>query len=481
LVLRTPWNSDRNTLEYPAMRATRICLLACLLLSISCSGLSQAAETFTPSPAARSPEPSSTPVLPATPVPPAYVPPQCANLPISTLPAATTVALATAELQTNPAIGIAEQLDVLDGLVHALQDHYIYPEAIDQDWLAQVDATRTKVEAGLDTDAFYTDLETLVTALGDEHSYFQTPLDISNEKASLAGIYNVVGIGALLQPMLPEGRVTILEVLPGSPAEHAGLLPHDSIRAVDGMPIGEPGSVHREWTRGPECSAVVLTVQTPGQAPRDLTLVRTSVTASLSVEPRLVNTSDGSRVGYIFIPTMLDETIGDDVRQALDSFGPLDGLIIDNRMNGGGLGSVATQILGFFTSGLVGDFVSRDDSSPWEIKPEAIADSQDVPLAVLIGEDTVSYGELMSGVLQSIGRASLVGQTTLGNVEQLHEYDFDDGSRAWLASARFESLDPTADWEASGIVPDLEVIAPWDSFTFETDPAVVAALSLLGH
>jgi carboxyl-terminal processing protease len=400
---------------------------------------------------------------------------------VAPLPAATTVARATAELQANPAIGTNMQLDVLNGLVQAIQDHYIYPESITQDWLAQVEATRAKVQAGLVTDAFYADLETLVTALGDEHSYFQTPLEISNESASLAGIYNVVGIGALLQPILSEGRATILEVLPGSPAEHAGLHPHDTLLAVDGMPIGEPGSVHREWTRGPECSAVVLTVQTPGQAPRDLTIVRASVSAPLNVEPQLVTTSDGSRVGYIFIPTLLDETIGDDVRKALESFGPLDGLIIDNRTNGGGLGSVTSQILGFFTSGPVGNYVSREQTTPWEITPEPVANSQDVPLVVLIGEDTVSYGEVMFGVLQNIGRARLIGQTTLGNVEQLHEFDFHDGSRAWLAAARFEPVNPSTDWEASGIIPDVEARAGWDTYTFDTDPGIAAALTLLGH
>jgi carboxyl-terminal processing protease len=194
-----------------------------------------------------------------------------------------------------------------------------------------------------------------------------------------------------------------------------------------------------------------------------------------------VPTADGSHVGYLLIPTLLDKSIPGTVRQALEDFGPLDGLILDNRVNGGGLGSVAQQFLGFFTSGKVGDFASRESTQTWDIGAEPINNSQDVPLVVLVGKDTVSYGEIVSGVLQDVGRARIVGQTTLGNVEQLQVYELEGGSKAWLASARFEPKNSHADWETAGIVPDVEAIADWDSFTFETDPAIAAALDLLGH
>jgi carboxyl-terminal processing protease len=158
----------------------------------------------------------------------------------------------------------------------------------------------------------------------------------------------------------------------------------------------------------------------------------------------------------------------------------LDGLILDNRMNGGGLGSVANEILGFFTSGYVGDFVSLDGPEPLEITANPVHNSQEVPLVVLVGEDTVSYGEIVSGVLQDLGRARIAGQTTLGNVEQLRRFDFEDGSRAWLAASRFEPANSQSDWETTGIVPDVEVIAEWTAFTFEDDPVIAAALAQLG-
>lgn len=130
--------------------------------------------------------------------------------------------------------------------------------------------------------------------------------------------------------------MAILAVFPGSSAERGGFKPHDVILAADGIPIVERNEAHMERVRGPECSAVVLTVQSPGEAPREMMFIRNRITASLPIDTCLVPTGDGSRVGYIFLPTFFDETIPGQVRRALEDFDPLDGLIIDNRMNGGG-------------------------------------------------------------------------------------------------------------------------------------------------
>ncbi len=432
-------------------------------------------------PGAQPPSPSPTLVSPgedgvAAP-PPAYIPPQCQNLPIATLPAPTAVVGPTPTLGANPVLTTEQQSTVLNGLVNAVTDHYVYPDAAGEGWLAEVAAVRARVEAGLGTEAFYAEMQPIVSALGDEHSFYQAPVEVAEEDNS--GQYSFVGIGALFQPIDDNARAAVLVVFEGGPAWHAGIQPHDALLAVDGGPIREPSG--RSRTLGPECSAVVLTIQTPGQEPRDMTLIRSGVSGNLPIYPSLVATSDGSKIGYIFLPTLMDESLPDRVRQALEDFGPLDGLIIDNRMNGGGLGSVAEGILGLFASGHVGDFVTREATEPLEIQANPVHNSQEVPLVVLVDEDTVSYGEIVSGILQDLGRARVVGQTTLGNVEQLRVFDFEDGSRAWLASSRFEPANTEADWESTGIIPDVEVIADWTSFTFETDAAVAAAVDLLGH
>lgn len=186
----------------------------------------------------------------------------------------------------------------------------------------------------------------------------------------------------------------------------------------------------------------------------------------------------------MLLPTFGDPTIDDQLRAALQDMtldGPLDGLVLDQRENGGGVGSVAEATLGFFTSGLQGHYVARDaQAEPLTIQGEDVGGSQTVPLVVLTALDTVSYGEIVSGILGGSGRATLLGGPTLGNVEQLRLFDFAGGSRAWLATRTFQPLGlaPGA-WDGVGILPDVSVPTRWDLFRPDTDPALAAAVELL--
>jgi C-terminal processing protease CtpA/Prc len=141
---------------------------------------------------------------------------------------------------------------------------------------------------------------------------------------------------------------------------------------------------------------------------------------------------------------------------------------------------VLEALLGLFTSGSPGQFVSRDDSRPLEITAEDICGSQSVPLVVLVDVDTASYGEVLSGVLRDTGRATLAGRTTLGNVETLWAFEFEDGSRAWIAREAFQFAgQAVGQWEDTGIVPDIFVPTRWDLFTEATDPALATAVAVL--
>ena len=279
-------------------------------------------------------------------------------------------------------------------------------------------------------------------------------------------------------PLFEKNLASIVVVFPGSSAEQNGLKQHDNILAVDGLPVVEDEIVHVQRLRGPECSAAVLTVKSPDQAPRKITVVRHQVTTPLRIDPRLVPTDNGSRIGYIYLPTFYDETIPAQVRNALEEFGTLDGLILDNRMNGGGSLTVLEALLAHFTTGTLGHFISRNDKVPLDIEANPIQNSQTVPLVVLISQETGSFGEVFSGVLQDTDRAKLVGQTTMGNVEALSGYPLEDGSIVWIAQERFDPAESHANWEGVGVAPDVEAHADWDTFTFESDPGIAAALRL---
>ncbi len=150
-------------------------------------------------------------------------------------------------------------------------------------------------------------------------------------------------------------------------------------------------------------------------------------------------------------------------------------------MNKGGSSSVTDPIFSFFASGKLGQFVSRDSERTLSVDPDPIQNSQTVPLVVMVSEGTVSYGEIFAGIMRDSRDAKITGETSLGNVEVLHGFTFEDGSQLWLASERFFPAHSDEDWEATGIVPDVQAFAEWDTFTFENDPSIDEAVSLLGH
>ena len=434
------------------------------------------------------PPPTAIPVtgitLTATPAAqprPAYIPPGCENAAIATIPAATELALPTPAIQANPPIDQTTQLKVFDETARVISEVYVYPDFNGKDWKSIVVGQRAKVAAGLSTEAFYNEMQTMVDELGDEHSRFDSPVDVAESLAELNGTSQYVGIGVLVVPKMKKSRIAIAGLFPDSPAERGGLRVHDAILSVDGLPLVENGSAYTYRIRGPECSTARLTVQSPGQAPRDVLVMRHRIEGDVPIQSQLVPTQDGSRIGYIMLPSFFDEKIPGQVANALRNFGDLDGLILDNRLNGGGSSDVVEPILSYFVGGTLGRFRSRAASRPLAVQPDPIGNSHTVPLIVLVGQDTESFGEIFSGVLQDEGRARIVGQTTPGNVEILHGYDFEDGSRLWIAEETFDPAHSHADWEKTGIVPDVQASADWDTFTMQNDPAVKASLTLLGH
>ena len=462
------------------MKIKRIIFGLLILPMLACNFVTQMVypPTATPLPTATATQtPTTTPSLTPTPIlQPAYIPPECATVPLATISPDLAVQ-ATPEVHVEE-VSQAEQLSIFRELGSVVESVYVYPDYNGKDWNEIETRYQARIEAGLDTQAFYNEMSLMIEELGDEHSFFLSPIEVAEAEAELRGDIEFVGVGIYGQPDFERGRLIVVSTFPGSPAEHGGIQHHDSILSVDGHPVLEDFS---NRLRGPQCSAVVLTIQSPGEAPREVMLVRYSIHGNIPIDARLVSTSDGSKIGYIFIPSFFDETLPGQIEDALNQFGPLDGLILDVRMNGGGISTVAYPIMEYFIQGRLGQFVSRDASRDLEIQANEIQNSQTVPLVIIVSQDTASFGEIFAGVLQDAGRAQVVGETSLGNLEVMHGYNFEDGSQAWIADETFTSAFSGANWEETGIIPDVQAFAEWDTFYFENDPSIAAAINLLGH
>ena len=417
--------------------------------------------------------PSSTSVPTDTKIPPTATPSPTAT-PIPATPTATYTY--TPRPTASPI-----HFQILRELWQAVNQNYLYPDFNGLDWDAVLEEYLQRVSQGLSSEEFYLAMDEMLYRLGDDHSVYFSPAQAEEKDAEYAGDYDYDGIG-ILSTVVPErDLITIIFTFPGSPAEQAGIEWHDNILAVDGHPIVDETGYRRDLLQGPEGSSVELTVRTPGQEPRQVTVQRKSINGPFPVPYQLIISPSGNRIGYILMTTFGDSNTDEQIEKALEelaSNGPLDGLILDNRHNSGGSSDVLADTLAYFTNGTVGYFVEQKTERPLQISGQDIFGSQSVPLTVIIGEGTASFGEIFAGLLKDIGRATLIGEQTNGNVEILSIFNFSDGSRAWIAFASFRPLNhPDQDWEQTGISPDLMIPDDWDQATFENDAAIQAALN----
>jgi carboxyl-terminal processing protease len=459
-------------------------LLALALAILSCKLAANLRQS--PTPPTFNAQPSQYPTLhlatiapTATSLPSATLPPTLPAAPTFTftpIPSPTELA-PTAALDPNT---VARQLKVFEELWQIVRDRYLYPDFNGLNWETVGAEYRSRIADGMTDEDFYQTLREMIRRLGDEHSVFFSPQEAAERDREFQGQYNYVGIGVMTALIPERQRLVILLTFPGSPAEEAGLRAHDSILSVDGLPAVDESGPRQSLLRGPEGSIVELSVQTPGEPPRQVRITRRPVNAQLPLPHTALTSPGGRRIGYLFIPTFNDTFIDEMVGQALDELsagGALEGLVIDNRYNGGGASDVLLNTLGYFTTGPVGTFIENRQQIQLRAGRQQETRFQNLPLVVLIGPGTASFGEVFAGALKDLGRAYLIGEQTEGNVEVLSIFDLSDGSRAWIATSTFRPLNhPNQNWEETGIIPDRTVRSAWDEFTLETDPAILSAL-----
>jgi len=423
-------------------------------------------------------KPTSLPTFSDTPVPSAT------STPTLSLPSITPTQRSTSTPTPTP-LPLDTQLSIFEDLWSIVNATYVYPDFNGLDWNIIHQDYRRKITAGMTGEQFYQAMRDVISQLGDDHSIFFDPQQVAKQEAEFQGKHDYVGIGILVREVPERKHAVILSVFPDSPAEAAGIQPRDSILTVDGTSILDENGFLRDIVRGPEGTTISVLVQTPGEDPREVQVTRHRITGEVPLFHNVITTPEGKRIGYILLVTFDDSTVDEHVAAALREMTastPLDGLILDNRMNGGGSSTVLQPMLSFFVGGSLGNFINRDEERPLQIKIDDINGSSQVPLVVLVGSGTASFGEIYSGILQDMGRAYLIGKTTDGNVEILWGYDLEDGSQLWLANETFRPLNhPDQNWEKTGIIPDLSISGEFDEYSLENDPTVFAALQYLSE
>lgn len=369
-----------------------------------------------------------------------------------------------------------QQANVLESMLSQIDANYIYQKNSSVD----LKVLRTKYQAEIDKGLTSSEFNELMKQFETEFPagdivYATREERIENDMA--ASLVGYGGIGAFVNFQAEvEPHVVILDIIPGSPAEKAGLKAHDSIYAVDGDPVLlEEGSDVVQRIRGEAGTKVVLTVKTPGKAEREVEVTRAQITGTRGVIAEEIPNTD---IGYIRFPTVGSATNASEVLDALETFSTnknLKGIILDLRISGGNSNFPLEDMLSLFLNDLSIDVYSLDKTNSFPIEGQDVSGSQAIPLVVLVGENTNGTAEIFAAAIQEKGRGAVIGSTTAGGIEALSSFALPNGAQILIASASFR-VGENESLGIDGVIPEVRVEAKWDDIIASEDPVIQQAI-----
>ena len=238
---------------------------------------------------------------------------------------------------------------------------------------------------------------------------------------------------------LVRDTLTVLAPMEDSPAYTEGINSGDQIFKIDStLTFGLNTKEASELIKGEIDSIVVLSIFRPSTKQKiDFSLKR----ANIRVKHIPYWGIDKDNIAYIKL-SRFSRNSAKDFKQALISIEKkkVDGLVIDLRGNSGGLLNTAINILDFLTDRgellLSSKGKSNRSNKTWKSRSRPILDI-DVPVVVLINRSSASASEIVSGTLQDLDRAVIIGQKSFGKGLVQHMYDLNDTVTLKITTAKY--------------------------------------------
>ena len=293
--------------------------------------------------------------------------------------------------QTEHSFEVSKNIDIFNSLYRELD--MLYVDTLD---------AKKVIEYGID--AMLSNL--------DPYTEYYSKEDMGDLKIMTTGKYG--GIGSIIR-LRKDSSIIIGEPYEGMPAAVAGLKVGDVIKQIDDKEVtkGMLTSDVSNMLRGEPGTTFVLKVLRPGEKKlRAFTITRKNIKL-----PAIPYTAVIQGVGYITL-SQFTEGCAKDVRKSVINLKEkgAKAIVLDLRNNGGGLLAEAVDIVNLFvpkglkiveTKGKV-----KSANSVYKTKSEPL--DLDIPLAVLVNGNTASAAEIVSGSLQDLDRATIIGVKTFG-------------------------------------------------------------------
>lgn len=360
------------------------------------------------------------------------------------------------EVEAQPA---KLDMDQVEGKVNLLED------IINKRFLYETDIEA--LESGI--------YKGLMSGLDDPYAVYYDQEEYKELQESVSGTY--CGIGVMVSQNRTTGLVTVIKVFKDSPGEKAGLLPGDILYKVGDVDISteDLDLIVSKHIKGMEGTVVRLTVLR-GTEYVEVKAVRGQIEVP-TVEYKLLN----DNTGYIVI-SQFDVVTANQFIKAVEDMeaSGMERLVIDLRGNPGGVLDSAVDMAAYllpedrmdgtivYTEDKNGKgeryyckngLISFEGTNPQNINPrypKKDGHQLELPMAVLINENSASASELFAGCLQDYDWATVVGTTSFGKGIVQNLIPLTDGSAIKLTTERYFTPSGFCLHE-KGITPDVEV------------------------
>ena len=332
---------------------------------------------------------------------------------------------------------------LFDNVWSAVKNNYYDPSMNRQSWSRWKEHYHGKIKT--DEDAKVA-IDTMLASLDDPYSRYMDKAEYNDQNTSLNS--KITGIGVNIASV--SGKVQIINVMDGTPAQAANLQAGDIILDINGKEVnGLPLSDVANLVRGPENTIVQLTILRN----KDKFIKKVS---RKEIKIKTVKSSVDKNIGYIQISSFLGTSTPNEFMDAVEKTKETQGIILDLRGNTGGLLPNAIFIANLFIPD--GNIVSIGgrDNYRFDIYAQNTEFEIDKPMIVLVDGASASASEILSGALKDYKRAKLLGTKTFGKgmVQKIMPLPNETGLNLTIA----KYLTPSgSDINKKGISPDIEV------------------------
>ena len=317
---------------------------------------------------------------------------------------------------------------------------------------------------------------------GDIFAGYYSAEEWAEQMASESG--NAVGIGVYIG-VSETGEFFISKVMNDTGAEKAGLLSGDIVISIDGFDVAEIGYASAsDLLRGESGSTITLEILR-GTDTFTVDIVRSQYSPQTVFAETVVR--DGKLYGYVQIVEFLSlQTTYNQFKAAVDAlveYG-VQGLIFDVRSNHGGDSDTVVRMLDYLLpEGPLVHVYYKDQVDP--VTSYSDAAHIDLPMVVLVNEDSASSAELFAAALRDYGKAELIGVKTFGKGCGQRAVMLSDGSVVFVTSVLYNP--PYSDnYNGIGLFPDYEVVLTekWQNTNLfliphEEDNQLIAAIDVI--